>query len=257
MSGLDAKMLLGENIPVTHKEYNQEHSVSLINEGNHKLKLFQNDQEKLHDSLEHPELMRNGLNTHPTEKSDTFLQHKKVPVHSPKYNTKTEDLNNYKRTEKNERLSIVHEIRFDTGGVSLDRGIIVGRRGRSSSAPRSGYTDVVNELPKMTTNYHHDSQNPFSRIHSSHPRDVVGENSIGAGQRGRKSQLINHVHQNIPTRAIHRGERVGMDSLDISDATEIARSTALRLDSAYSAAQCLVSSISTNSLNLCSELPPT
>lgn len=64
-----------------------------------------------------------------------------------------------------------------------------------------------------------------------------------AGPFSSRASHLHPAHSQLQSRYSQR-EHEGSPQLDLADAAEIARSTAFRLDSAYSAAQCLLSTIS-------------
>lgn len=164
--------------------------------------------------------------------------------------------------------------RDQEGGVSLELGMIRrSSRGRASSAPRDRPAPSVSfgansqQHPAYTREYSGMSLSALKKspAHSPKLKHSRTEDFFGGSTRaGAQSPTRTH-HQHEHHHHSHRSSnlsgtpagpyssRVGrqqqyqqveshlIHSLDLADAAEIARSTAFRLDSAYSAAQCLLS----------------
>jgi len=156
------------------------------------------------------------------------------------------------------------------GGVSLELGMIRrSSRGRASSAPRDRPAPSVSfganshQQLAYTSEYSGMSLSAFKKSPAHSPKlkhsrteDFFGSSVRAATQSPTRTHRQHNLHRssdlsNTPAgqyrsradRQQHyqQAESHLVPSLDLADAAEIARSTAFRLDSAYSAAQCLLS----------------
>lgn len=157
----------------------------------------------------------------------------------------------------------------EEGGVSLALGMIRrSSRGRASSAPRdrpapsvrfgaSSHSSRVqdhNDYHYGSLSTHKLSPSHSPKLKHSHHEDFFGGSGRamprGHGRNPQSPARTQYFHlpgtpagpySSRASRLQHHAGSPLVTSLDLADAAEIARSTAFRLDSAYSAAQCLLS----------------
>jgi hypothetical protein len=161
------------------------------------------------------------------------------------------------------------QAREDSAGVSLERNTVIGRgaRPRAASAPRARAPSTAAPVPwGHPPGYRVDpapSAAAFPRgIHSPRHRSVPdnifeAHTTTSAVQRTGVSRSAwdtptpsvrpastdhSYVNRSAASPPLTRRSNP-MEALDLANAADIARSTAYRLDSAYSAAQCLLSTM--------------
>lgn len=146
----------------------------------------------------------------------------------------------------------------DTDGVSLERNTSIGRssRGRAVSAPRERPSTVSGTATAETCHNRNVGAEGYApRSEPIIPRAFHNCPDVTPKHRETKAALFDvsagrsAAHQASWGPAHRRGESAAAaraEAVDLANASEIARSTALRLDSAYSAAQYLLSTMSTD-----------